>query len=335
MQNIIGVYSYRRIHPETFFWQIVFEWEDIFAKEDIQLVDRPQFIKNYKYLFVNKTNKLLCYIYALFFRQYYFYFAMESYNYSDKLNNKIVIQNIIDFYLNKKELPDFYREHRNNPFLLIASKEVLEFLYLNICPIKCYHFPLSISDKYRINENSFFEKEYDLVMVGRQNHVLNAYYEKYANTHPEFSYVYGVRNSEEEDSIYYTSTGVCLGNLDRNEYIELLKKSKVGLYSTPGIDNSRLGANGYNQVTPRFLELIACGCHIIARYPENPDTVYYQMSDICPHTETFEEFEKQMDYALNYTVDMKKYADYLENHYTSMRVNLLKEILSGTKTKIK
>jgi hypothetical protein len=332
MHKIIGLYSYRNIQSDTFFWQIVFEWEDIFQQKGIQLCNRPQFVKNYKYPILNNINNFLCNVYAHCFSQYYFYFAMETLNYSDRLNNRIVIQNIIDFYLKKAELPKFYKEHQKNPFLLIASKEALEFLRKNKCPIKCHHFPLSISDIYRIDENSVFTKKYDLVMVGRQNPVLSKYCTQYASTHPEFHYVYGVKEQEDIESVYYTSLGECLGQLNRTEYIELLKKSKVSLYSTPGIDNGRPGANGFNQVTPRFFELIACGCHIIARYVKNADTDYFRLTDICPHTDTYEKFEIQMNFALTHSINMKKYADYLNNHYTSVRVNQLNEILATQKS---
>lgn len=96
-----------------------------------------------------------------------------------------------------------------------------------------------------------------------------------------------------------------------------MQKAKCGFYATPGMDDSESRTNGFNQVTPRFLELIACGCHILARYPENPDTKYFELHNITPSIESYEQFEHLLNKALNEEVDMQIYADYLKNHYTS------------------
>ena len=50
----------------------------------------------------------------------------------------------------------------------------------------------------------------------------------------------------------------------RDGYLDSMKKSRIALYATPGIDGGEKRTNGFSQVTPRFLEMVASGCNIIA-----------------------------------------------------------------------
>ena len=106
-----------------------------------------------------------------------------------------------------------------------------------------------------------------------------------------------------------------------------MKLAKCGLYSTPGIDGGESRTNGFSQVTPRFLELIACGCHIIARYKQNSDTDYYQLGNFSQSIDDYKSFERALDLSRDSIVDMNKYSKYLSNHYTSNRVELLSKFI--------
>lgn len=101
----------------------------------------------------------------------------------------------------------------------------------------------------------------------------------------------------------------------------------IGLYSTPGMDGCKIEANGYNQVTPRFLEYISCGCHVLARYPDNEDTDWYDLQTMAKRINSYEEFEIAVDEARKNPVDMKLYSDYLAKHYTSVRARELEALL--------
>ena len=67
---------------------------------------------------------------------------------------------------------------------------------------------------------------------------------------------------------------------------------------------------------------------MIARYVPNPDTEYYRLQDFSESMETYEQFEKAMDDAMKHDVDMNKYANYLAQHYTSVRAEEIKRIIS-------
>ena len=121
-----------------------------------------------------------------------------------------------------------------------------------------------------------------------------------------------------------------MGNIvDRNQYIQLTRQARCSLYSTQCVDGGPSWRRGYNQVTPRFLEMVASGCHVIARYKENPDTDYYEISKFAPMCDSYTDFERQMDNAREEDVDMKMYAHYMDKHYTSVRVAQLREILKS------
>ena len=254
-------------------------------------------------------------------------FEMRARVYPTWENRRNFIPVIIDFYLTEDELEGFEAAHSRNPLVLVSSMEACAWLRAKARGLKVAHWGLSLSDKYRIRGDERFEKEYDFVLLGRQNKVLRSFMDEYVRRHPGISYV--ERRGEGFD--YYTGSGEYVGCCkDRAAYMALLRKAKIVLYSTPAMDDSREDANGYNDVTPRFLESIACGCHLVLRYPDNADTRYYDLNAFCRSIETYEEFERVVDRYRATPPDMKFYAEYLSRHYTSVRVRELRNILSET-----
>lgn len=302
---------------------IVYEWEDIFEKMlSLNMVHE---------------NPLRMNIWTLRFRAYNLFtpnvpsviFQMNPW---DNLgyNKPNIIPLIIDYFLSPSQYPYFLEHYSKHKLILVSSMEVYNHLKEMKCPFNIRHLPLSISDIYKINKDSKYEKKYDLVLLGRQNRVLSAFLSQYVQRHKDFEYVY--HKKEGTHFIYYTSTGECLGDICRREdYIKLMKSAKIGLYSTSSIDgNDNQITNGYNQVTPRFLEYLACGVHVICRYKSNPDTLYYELEKYWPNINAYEEFENAMDCARMNEPDMQFYAEYLSKHYTSTRVKMLQDILKET-----
>ncbi len=129
--------------------------------------------------------------------------------------------------------------------------------------------------------------------------------------------------------MYYLSNGQKLGIFDtREEYWNLIKSAKVSIYTTSGMDDDKATGSAFHQVTPRFLELLASGCHVICRYENNSDTDYYELEKFSRSVEDYIEFEKQMDYYLSHEIDLNKYIKYLNKHYTSVRVAQLDDIIN-------
>ena len=301
-------------------WDLVYEWENIFS-QIMQLV-----IKNEKKPF---THRIYIYLSRIIERyDFSLIFEMSPFQNNRYENNKNIIPCIIDFFLKDETLPYFIEAYKNNPIILISSKEVYEHLIKKEVnkQINISHLPLSISDKYKINGNTTFKKKYDLILMGRQNPVLQEYLNIYIQKHSNFNYVYRILKNDE--FMYYSSDGECLGNINsRDKYMKLMRMGKCGLYATPGLDGGVKRTNGFNQVTPRFLELLACGCHVIARYKKNPDTDFYEIDKFSDNIDSYEMFERALDHARQTDVDMSLYSHYLAKHYTSERVKQLQNLI--------
>lgn len=317
MKNIDRINTQRLI-KKAMSYEILYEWEDVFSKE----LGIPLHFETKLDYYIQRVPIL-----SSLFRNTRLMFDVQMFpNKHQKVYN--VIPQIVDYYFKEgSEYESFIKNYSHLPVVLLSSKEACDYIVSKTSKIRVEHLALSISDKYRITACTSYEKMYDIVFVGRQNKILATYIEQYIKDHPSLKYVY--RKKEGEGFNYYSNDGVCLGSFEtREEYMSLMKKARIGLYATPGIDGGEVRTNGFSQVTPRLLEYIACGCHVIARYRNNSDTDYYELNSICPNIDTYEDFEKRMDYCLNNTVDMEFYSDYLAKHYTSVRAKELREILN-------
>lgn len=336
--NLKYVYTKRNFESEVFY-DLVYEWEDDLANE---LKLSLYFEYSSAAIYEIWSHKFIRGLYRLFpFLCKWFFpsdnglrFDMLPHMGKRRANSEHIIPCVIDFYLQEEQLSQFNISNKHHPLMLISSMEAYNYLLEKKAFIKdlnIQHFALSISDKYKIDSNTRFEKEYDLVLMGRQNPVLADFFNEYVKTHPTIKYVY--RKIEGGSFNYYlvqNGKETSIGGINKREqYMALMRKARIGFYSTPDIDTDHERAHGFNQVTPRFLEWIACGAHVIARYMPNPDSEYYRLQDFSKPIETYEEFEKAMDYALTHEVDMTKYSEYLSHHYTSVRANELRCIINN------
>lgn len=337
MENIIVILSKRVVmkkatNKKKHCFDIVFEWENILARNlKCNVVCRS----NFEFKFDEYCRKLykvipipIYRIYNIF--RFYKNQKMLMFDASTKqqdgiYNNSKYIPCLIDYFLSEENYSNFLRAYKNNLLVLVSSREVYEYLLNRACPINIAHFPLSLPDQYLTNE--IYSKEYDLIIAGRTNPLLLEYVEKYEKDYPDTKIIR--RKYVNGHFLYYvSSTGeeVSCGD-SREEYIDLLRKSKIALYTTPGMDGTRPDANGWNQVTPRFLEEIAAQCHIIARYPDNADTRWYEIDKICTSVKSYEEFKILMGRYKNEPIEFTKYREYLSKHVTSGRVEMLENIL--------
>jgi len=287
-------------------WQQVFEWEDVFSSRcGIPIVSD---VWGGYYLGALK-RKFPALGRMVKTRKPSFQFTMTAHLAGEECLPNIV-PCIIDYLTREPDgVRRFCRNFSRNPLTLISSREAYEFLKAQNVPLQIRHFPLSIADRYRITPDTRFEKKFDLALIGRGNRVLREFLTRYRQKHSDLSIISGPPR-------------------DRDGYMQYIRSARAMLYTTPGIDGARSDANGFNQVTPRFLEAVVGGCHVIARYATNPDTEFFELPTICPHTTTYEMFEEQLDRARRVSVDMKHYARYLEKHYTSTRIPLFNRYLA-------
>lgn len=318
-------------------WQVVYEWEDILAEKlNLKILNSQKacittafFDRAIAHLSrrLNLSREtVFSRVDALTLKKKFLYFSMNPRSSFDFSTSKHSIPIIIDFWKDTN-LDAFYKSYRNCKYILISSLEVFDFLKKNQCSLNIYHFPLSLPDQYRITNHSVFNKKYDVVLVGRRNLVLWEYLQKYEKEHPSIEYLYQEQINEE---LYYVSnkTGVVGKFHSRESYFELLKSARISFYSTPGIDGGEARTGGFNPITPRLFEILAAGCHLIARYPQNEETTYFQLNNLCPSIDSYFLFEQELGRALSEkSPPIQRNVEYLDKHYTSKRIDLLNEIL--------
>jgi hypothetical protein len=334
--KISKIYSTRNSNSEVYS-HLIYEWEDDYSK----------FLKIPIYSFNFKKDKLLRYFFkicqkfklggiiqkidslrkpksfSLIFELYprnYFSFQVFS--------NKV--PHIIDFDYNV-DLESFYKIYKNCKLVLISSLEAYNYLKTNNCPLNIAHLPLSLSNNHKLSLKSTQDKEIDLIVV-RSNKVFMEYLDKFSKENPNFEYVERRWEGSQlyKNNVYYSNKRGVLGEFsDRNAYLDLLKTSKVALYATPGFDDS--SKRFMNHVTPSLFEFISAGCQIIARYPKNFETDFFNLNKISPSVASYEEFNKLLTCCIsNGNIDYLKESElFLETVYAKSQVEKLKEILNS------
>ncbi len=318
------VYSKRKADGQNYAQPIIYEWEDDIAREmGLPIVSYPSFYRGVNHFNIHSS--------LIGPRKNSFRFVTNGRDYDEPMNNGHIIPCIIDFFEKGDQLQDFYRKHSKNKLILVSSPFDYYYLKDNNCPINIGLFAYSLSDKYVVLDN-VKEKKYDIVLTGRQDPLLYSFFKEYVKKHPNVTYVKRgkeIDNDSSKTMEYYLNGKECLGAIEtREEFIRLQSDGRVTLYGLQGYIEGF--SRGFYHMTPHFLEIIACGCHVLAHYPSGKDGIdakYYEFEKFSPSIETYEQFESAMDCALNTEVDYNKYSEYLKKHYTSTRVRELKILL--------
>lgn len=323
--NIKQIYTNRNRNGQNYAQPIIYEWEDIIAQElNIPMTNSS---------FIQKVANRLHLSSTLFHPQKEtFRFILNGRDYDAFMNSKNVIPCIIDFFERKEQLQTFYDKHSKNKIVLVSSPFDYQYLKENGCPIPIGLFAYSLSDIYAIGDKKK-EKKYDIVLTGRQDPLLYSFFKEYIKKHPKVTYVKRGKSLDNDNSktmSYYLNGKDLIGSINsREDFINLQAQGKATLYGTQGYIQDSYTTNFFH-MTPHFLEIIACGCHILAHYPSGSngiDAQYYEFEKFSPSIEKYEDFEYYMDKALNTEVDLNDYSAYLKKHYTSTRIKELKEII--------
>lgn len=322
--NIQQIYSRRGDRNQNYAQPIIYEWEDVMSSElGVEVASIPFFYK-----VVNRFN---FHSSLLTPPKNTFRFVINGRNYDEPMNSKHIIPCIIDFFEKEDQLEEFYSKHSKNKIVLLSSPFDYQYLKEKKCPIRIGLFPYSLSDKYAITGEQI-EKKFDIVLTGRQDPLLYSFFKEYVKRHPDVTYVKRgkeLENDEGKTKGYFINGQQSIGAISaREEFIKLQSQGKVTLYGVQGYDNN---TKDFYHMTPHFLEIIACGCHVLMHYPTDAngvDAQFYEFDKFSPSVETYEEFESLMDKALNTSVDMDMYSSYMKKHYTSYRVKELVKLLN-------
>jgi hypothetical protein len=326
-----GILSYRKNSSWPSF-DLVYEWEDCLSIE-LNIPIKYKSPDRYRLeAIIDKCKLLPLYrkIKKLFLKNqdYYLYFVLGVSDGSHPIiSRKKIIPVIIDFFVSPSALPRFYENYREYDLVLISDYDAYNQLKKANTPINIAHFPLSLSDIYTLTTDTRFEKKYKLLVAGRENPVLGDYLNTYLSKHPDFEFIY--RKLEDGKFVYLSNKTGVIGEFgSRNEFLQLIRAAQCVFYSTPGMDGGEARTKGFNPVTPRFFEFMAAKCFIIARYQDNDDSRFFELKSITPSIESYDEFENVLNEYLEQKETPAKYVSYLQKHYTSERIKLLKNILN-------
>ena len=322
--HLSQIFTQRNSIYQCYAYNIIYEWEDIISKElSIPVISYPSY-----YEIVNRRG-----IHSPMLGPFKdtFRFVTNAKCYDEPMNSKHIVPCIIDFLEQDNQLQDFYRKHSKNKIVFVSSPFDFQYLKEKKCPIEVALFPYSLSDKYTLNTNKI-EKKYDIVLTGRQDPLLYSFFVEFIKKHPDVTYVKrgcNLDNDVNKTKAYYLNGKELIGTIEtRDEFMKLQAQGKVTLYGLQGYDEF---TKGFFHITPHFLEILACGCHVIAHYPSGSngiDAQFYEVDKFSPSVETYDEFESLMCHAINSEIDCNLYSSYLQKHYTSVRARELKKILN-------
>lgn len=312
-----GILTQRRWEKRVSF-DLIYAWEEIFARElGIPLVPRHRMVEaicrrlpGHQSVPTGRKNLLLT--------------EMNPMPGENAYNRVHVVPYWVDFFLREPSLPKLVRSYNGCPAIFVSSREAFEFLVEQDTGLPLHHLALSLPDGVLCDRLP--EKAYDVALMGRPDAVLSGFFQRYVGEHA-CTFVY--RKMEKGRFLYFDQAGNCLGDMDNyDKYIDLMRRCRVGLYATPGLDPADGRTQGFSQVTPRFLEYLSAGCHVLMRYKSNPDTDFFELGQFCPSVDTYEVFESKLTDFLYRPADMNRYRDYLARHTTSARAREMQRILS-------
>ena len=337
---LAGILSTRSYRKETFY-HLIYEWEDDLANYlKIPVLNATPLYR--KFVINRVIRKLATLVGSGMWRKlnnfiettniirppngYYFAFEIGVKDFHDFSTSKRAIPVFIDLWkpIDLISFEDIYKEC---PLVLISSLETMEYLQERKCKLNVAHLPLSLSDRYQAKPGLMYEKTYDILLTGRTNPVLRKFLDKFMQDQPEVELV--AQQEVNGELVYVSNKKGPLGKFDsREEYIQLLRASKIAFYTTPGIDGGERRTGGFNPVTPRLLELLSAQCLVVARYPDNADTRFYELNRVCPNVDSYAQFEELLlKYLQSTSVPVSLYEEIVRRHATSRRAEELQHLL--------
>ena len=309
-------------------WQIVFEWEDALSEAlSLPLKNSPtQGMAEHKLRGWDNRSQQGKWGKAFHSMRFWktawesekreaLYFEMAPRKYPAFSNSQRVAPVLIDVFPDSN-LEDTLKYYKRCPRVYFTSLEILHHVKQKIGDGPWFHLPMSLPDKYRLLPDTSLEKKIPIVLSGRTNEVLLQYLKQYEQENPGIEYL---QQKHVNGKLYYVSNlaGVVGEFSSRSAYWQLIKSAQVCFYSTPGMDEGAARTGGFNPLTPRWFELLAAGCHVIARFPDTPETRHYRMSTMAEGINNYEQFKLELTRCLSAAPPIERNAQYLQDFYTS------------------
>lgn len=274
--------------------QVVYEWEDDISKK----LNFPiEYMDSYKKHPVARLLRKLRISKPIAWNDdddIYIFFAMNI----DLL--RIItwyIPNVIPILLDVTldEIDELYNLTQNLPVFWVTALKIKESLVQKYPDCMVCYMPQMASDRY-LSETT--QKEISIIQFGRRNPVLHEFALEYVNTHSGTTYVYRCDDSQKGMEKYENGSKVSIGKIKhREEFISLLRKSKICLCSSPLMDSTRNFGEGIDFLTARWYEAIINRCYIIARVSDivQPELEQTQLNQLICNVLTYDEFERNVN----------------------------------------
>jgi len=323
--------------------QVVYEWEDILAKELNIGIDESSLIEineitgrkisslGQKIIRNSFLSSQIDSSFNFFARKYPQHYFLSFFLYPLPINNHYIYSNqvlpiLLDCFSDViDKVPVYFKKSK---ILFLTNLEVFEYLKHSEIGHKIVYLPLSISDKYYTGQMP--TKDIDVLQMGRQNPVLHEWMLALVKKFPAIEYVYSVM--KDNVHTYFSTTKGWIGPAEnRQEFMKLLSRAKVSLLSSPGVDGGQVRTGGLNPVTPRFFESAVSYCYMAGRYAtEGADFKYCKVADVCPHFDDYETFERTIPEMVNTPFRQKdRYNKFIDLHLTSKRASIVSSALKN------
>ncbi len=226
------------------------------------------------------------------------------------------------------EIKFLYKVITEDTLFFVTSLDIYQMIKNKNPRYQVHYLPLSISEIWDM-EVPLTEKKVDILQIGRRNDVLHDFALRYCQSHPDVDYVYSGISKTLGGMVYYSTVRGILGTAEtREKYMKLLRSAKIFMLSSPGVDRSKIRAQGIDFPTPRFYEAAACKCFLVGRYTPNEEFTRQGITSVCKNVQNYSEFEAELDEILSGKRSFSdEYKVYLTRHLTtSWYRDFLKEL---------
>ena len=313
-------------------WLVLFEWEDVFARKfGTEVIALPNNLR------AKLRRHIRAYIHKLVPSRVWEYRITDP----DRMGVLIIMDadgyfmlptdNIIPIYLDfsMDVVDQILRATPKLPAYFVACMDIYDELVKR--GSKNVHFiPQCVSDRYYSKEIPV--KDIDMIQIGRRNPVLHEYALKYCEEHPGTEYIY---QSNGGTLTYISTTRGEIGRFaGREEFVDMMRRSRISLVSTPRSDGCRDVFGGADLVTARFYESAVFYCRMIGRYTPNRETETVNLSSVCPLASTYEDFARMADEYLASDIasdpdTLASYRKFIEANLAGVRAEEIMRAING------
>lgn len=291
-------------------WQMVHEWEDILAMlfavplrpigESCMLPTPDTLPQNYDLIFLQLAGELRFYA-----------------------QNPQLIPIVMDLW--RDDFDEFAKYAPKFPLIFVCNLQAFQELSPRLGNLR--HLPFTLADQYL--DQDLPEKDIDIIQYGRRNPLLDRFMARFLGEFPETHYLTTEAFSEEKKVRIYSNRLGEMGPSDsRMTFIRLLNRCKVSLVSTVGMDGSR-NTGGIDPVSPRFLESMAAGCHLVGRIPDNEEFAATGLTRVCHHVIDYEGFRNTVLDLLARPDKQAEYRRILQQRLTSSLAPIIQRALGS------